>query len=82
MLKNQHAQQIHTYTINYNMNSFFDKYAGPKFADYLFARHESSKKDPDRDSAHTLIEESLLFIEATHAWENRLTGAATGGVQL
>lgn len=66
----------------YATERFFDKYAGPKFADYLFARHQSSRKDPDRDSAHTLIEESLLFIEATHACENRLTGAATGGVQL
>jgi len=66
----------------YETELFFDKYAKGKFAQYLFARHEEPNPNPDSDSVHRLIEEAQLFIEATHACEGRLSGAAAGGVVI
>ena len=54
---------------------FFDKYAKGKFAQYLFARHESPTPQPTQDTARLLIEEAQLFIEAAHACEARLAAA-------
>ncbi len=51
---------------------FFDPFAGPKFANYLFAAHDNASKAHDAESAHHLIEESQLFIEAVHSCYNRL----------
>jgi len=58
----------------YDTKLFFDKYAGGKFAQYLFSRHASTNgKSPDADSAHRLVEEAQLFIEAAHACDTRLS---------
>lgn len=51
---------------------FFDPFAGPKFADYLFAAHDQSPRTFDTESAHHLIEETQLFIEAVHSCYNRI----------
>lgn len=51
---------------------FFDPYAGSKFADYLFAAYENADKTYNSESAHHLIEESQLFVEAVHSCYNRL----------
>jgi sulfite reductase (ferredoxin) len=49
---------------------FRDKYAGGKFAQYLFRRHQSPPSKADSDGARQLVEEAQLFIEAAHAcWE-------------
>ena len=56
----------------YDTEIFFDKFAGPKFADYLFAAHENAGTDFTADSAHHLIEEAQLFIEAVHSCYNRI----------
>ncbi|KAA3661687.1 MAG: nitrite/sulfite reductase [Chloroflexi bacterium] len=61
---------------------FFDRYAKGKFARYLFNRHENPNPNPTEDSAHQLIEEANLFIEAAHACDARLAGALAGGVTL
>lgn len=61
---------------------FFDRYAKGKFAQYLFNRHESPPTAVDEDSAHQLIEEANLFIEACHACDARMAGALAGGVSL
>jgi sulfite reductase (ferredoxin) len=53
---------------------FFDQYAKGKFGQYLLDRHSSPNGNPDNDAAHRLIEEALLFIEATHACESRVGG--------
>jgi sulfite reductase (ferredoxin) len=58
---------------------FFDRFAKGKFAEYLFARHASANPIPDKDSAHRLIEESQLFIEATHACDARLVALSASG---
>ena len=51
---------------------FRDKYAGGKFAEYLFQRHEDRARRFDRDQVRHLLEESQLFIEAAHACNQRL----------
>lgn len=51
---------------------FHDPFAGPKFAHYLFAAHDSMGIKFDQESAHHRIEEAQLFIEAVHSCYNRL----------
>jgi len=59
---------------------FFDPFAGPKFAHYLFAAHEEAGRTPTPEAAHHLIEESQLFIEATHSCYHRIrTAGVTSG---
>ena len=53
---------------------FFDQYAKGKFGQYLFERHQNPNQNPDTDSAHRVIEEALLFIEAAHACESKVGG--------
>ncbi|MDQ4074747.1 MAG: nitrite/sulfite reductase [Chloroflexota bacterium] len=66
----------------YDTRLFFDKYARGKFGQYLFNRHENPNPAPDVDSTQQLIEEAQLFIEAAHACDARMAGAATGGVVM
>ena len=61
----------------YDTERFFDKYAKGKFGAYLLARNESPPDRLDRDVAAQRVEESLLFIEASHACEARLAAEAT-----
>ena len=51
---------------------FFDKYAGGKFAMYLFRRHEATARPHTAEAARQLIEEAQLFLEASHACQARL----------
>jgi sulfite reductase (ferredoxin) len=51
---------------------FFDPFAGPKFANYLFEAHDNAGRSHDAESARHRIEESQLFIEAVHSCYNRL----------
>lgn len=56
---------------------FHDKYAGAKFAQYLFHRHEEAgTRRYATESARQLIEEAQLFIEAAHACEARIAQGA------
>ena len=55
---------------------FYDRFAGPKFANYLFAAHEASPKQVTRDLAHQTIEEAQLFIEAVYACYGRMNVVA------
>jgi sulfite reductase (ferredoxin) len=45
---------------------FWDDYAGAKFAQYLFKAHEEKGKVGTKESAHQLIEEAQLFVDAAH----------------
>ncbi|MDA1093138.1 MAG: nitrite/sulfite reductase [Acidobacteria bacterium] len=56
----------------YDTEIFFDRFAGGKFAQYLFRRH--ARRTPPEDPAivRQLIEEAQLFVEATHACQARL----------
>lgn len=66
----------------YDTQLFFDKYAKGKFAHYLFGRHDNPTANPDADSAHQLLGEANLFIEAAHACDARMAGALAGGVTI
>ncbi len=54
---------------------FFDRFAGGKFAQYLFRRHARTGTPAGVDTARQSIEEAQLFLEATHACQARLAGA-------
>jgi sulfite reductase (ferredoxin) len=56
----------------YDTKLFYDKYAHGKFAHYFFARHENPPKFIDEDTAHRIVEETQLFIEACHSVDARI----------
>ena len=56
----------------YDTGIFKDKYAGGKFAEYLFNRHSDTDRTFNRDNARHLLEETQLFIEAVHACNLKL----------
>lgn len=64
----------------YDTKLFFDAYAGGKFAQYLFQRHETPPTNPDADSTRRLLEEAQLFIEACYACEARVYGTVVDGI--
>ena len=49
-----------------------DRYAGNKFAEYLFKRHDAPPQTHSYDQTHRTIEEAQLFIEATYACHDSL----------
>ncbi len=57
----------------YDTKLFFDPFAGGKFAHYLFAAHKKADEPFTAESAHHLIEETQLFIEAVHSCFNRMS---------
>jgi sulfite reductase (ferredoxin) len=63
----------------YDTEKFHDRYAGGKFAHYLFQAHGepvngSTNGGVAEDDAHRRIEEAQLFIEAAYACYHRLGG--------
>ena len=60
----------------FDTERFFDKYAKGKFGSYLLARNANPPERLDRDAAAERVEESLLFIEAAHACEARISAEA------
>ena len=56
----------------YDNEAIFDPFAGPKFADYFLAAHSQGESNHTHDSAHTLIEEAHLFLEAVHSCYNKI----------
>lgn len=64
----------------YDTQLFWDKYAGGKFAEYLFKAKEfiASGDAPDTDRAVQLLQEAQLFIDAAHDCHNKLRGPAPG----
>jgi sulfite reductase (ferredoxin) len=59
----------------FDSERFFDKYARGKFGQYLLVRHAQGAGGVGRDQAAERVEESLLFIEASHACEARASAA-------
>jgi sulfite reductase (ferredoxin) len=51
----------------YETNLLGDRYAGSRFAQYLFRRHSSPPSEHSRDQAHRMVEEAQLFIESAYA---------------
>ncbi|MBM4296852.1 MAG: nitrite/sulfite reductase, partial [Deltaproteobacteria bacterium] len=60
----------------YDTQLFWDKYAGGKFAEYLFKAKEfiGAGKTADADRAMQLLQEAQLFIDAAHDCHNKVRG--------
>lgn len=59
---------------------FHDKYAGAKFAQYLFIAHQNAGQTTDKDQAHHLVEEAQLFVEASYACYAKLQSTPAGSI--
>ncbi len=70
----------------YDTELFFDRFAGGKFAHYLFRRHDRLDREYGEEVTHRLVEEAQLFLEAAHACHGRLlernAGAAAAAAPL
>ena len=56
-----------------NTKEFWDPFAGAKFAQYLLRAHREGLNAPQtRSSAHQLIEEAQLFVDASHQAYTRI----------
>ncbi|HET7007907.1 MAG TPA: nitrite/sulfite reductase, partial [Candidatus Binatia bacterium] len=64
----------------YDTQVFWDKYAGGKFAEYLFKAKEfvGAGTPADGDRVLQLLQEAQLFIDAAHDCHNKLRGGVTG----
>ncbi len=51
---------------------FWDTYAADQFSRYLFQRHEGPDTRYTADTAHKLVEEANLFIDAAHKCEMKM----------
>ncbi len=58
---------------------FWDQFAGAKFAQYLFQRHDEPPTKVTEDSARQLVEEARLFIEAAYSCETKVNGYIVSG---
>jgi len=68
----------------YDTQLFWDKYAGGKFAEYLFKAKEflAAGHAVDVDRAVQLLQEAQLFIDAAHDCHNKRRGAAQSTVAI
>ncbi|HZD40641.1 MAG TPA: nitrite/sulfite reductase [Terriglobales bacterium] len=68
----------------YDTQLFWDKYAGGKFAEYLFKAKEflNAGGPADADRAIQLLQEAQLFIDAAHDCHNKTRGAAQSAVGI
>jgi sulfite reductase (ferredoxin) len=66
----------------YDTELFFDPFAGGRFAQFLFRGYEERAAAATPESAHQLIEEATLFIDAAHQCYTRLGSALSGPVNL
>ena len=60
----------------YDTQLFYDPFAAGKFAYYFFRAHEHRNEEHNEETAHRLIEEAQLFIEACHSCYGRLIAKA------
>jgi sulfite reductase (ferredoxin) len=68
----------------YETQLFWDKYAGGKFAEYLFKAKEfvGAGTAADSDRAVQLLQEAQLFIDAAHDCHNKLRGAPRSAAKI
>jgi sulfite reductase (ferredoxin) len=68
----------------YETQLFWDKYAGGKFAEYMFKAKEFLRtgESVDADRAVQLLQEAQLFIDAAHDCHNKLRGGVVSTVTL
>ena len=56
----------------YDTKLFFDRFIGGRAAEYFFERHGRENGSVSQESAHRIVEEAQLFIEAAHACSARV----------
>jgi sulfite reductase (ferredoxin) len=56
----------------YDTKLFFDPFSGGTFAQNFFRAHEDGGRADDKQSAHQLIEEAQLFVDAAHQCYTRI----------
>jgi len=61
---------------------FWDKYHHDQFSRYFFQRHEGADTRYTVDTAHKLVEEANLFIDAAHKCHAAVQAAATSAVKV
>ena len=68
----------------YDTQLFYDKYAGGKFAEYLFKAKEFVRegKMADADRAVQLLQEAQLFIDAAHDCHNKVSATVANAVKI
>ena len=68
----------------YDTQLFWDKYAGGKFAEYLFKAKEfvGAGKTADADRAVQLLQEAQLFIDAAHECHNKVNGGVVSAAAI
>ena len=66
----------------YDTEIFFDPFVRGKFAQDFFKAHEEAGRPRTAETAHQLIEEAQLFIEACYSCYARMTGGAREGHRL
>jgi sulfite reductase (ferredoxin) len=66
----------------YDTQKFFDPFVGGKFAQYFFAARQTSGQTYSTESAHRLIEEAQLFIEASHGCYNRMGASTASAIKV
>ena len=68
----------------YDTQLFWDKYAGGKFAEYLFKAKEfvATGQSVDADRAVQLLQEAQLFIDAAHDCHNKTQGGIPSAVKI
>jgi sulfite reductase (ferredoxin) len=68
----------------YDTQLFWDKYAGGKFAEYLFKAKEfiGEGKTADADRSVQLLQEAQLFIDAAHDCHNKTRGSVPSAVTI
>jgi sulfite reductase (ferredoxin) len=60
---------------------FWDQYAHGKFSQYFFKAYEQPVKSPNKETAHQLVEEAQLFVDAAYQYYSKtgnLAGAGAG----
>ncbi|MCE9624808.1 MAG: nitrite/sulfite reductase [Deltaproteobacteria bacterium] len=60
----------------YDTQKFWDPFAGGKFGQMLFLAQEKSQDPYHAESAHHLLEEAQLFIDAAHSSYNKMAAQA------
>src|ERR671918_2762345 len=68
----------------YDTQLFWDKYAGGKFADYLFKAKEfiGAGNAANADRAVQLLQEAQLFIDAAHDCHNKSRGMPNSAMTI
>ena len=67
---------VHDFRVHfYDTEVFFDPFVRGKFAQDFFRAHEESGRERTAETAHQLIEEAQLFIEACYSCYARMSAA-------